>query len=98
MRNQKRGARQVGRQQSVNENAMNRKGPIKRSDEGVRRATGRDRDEWFTVLDTWGTAGRPYREIAEWLTGEHGISNWWAPETHCRVSAGAGIACPRCPP
>jgi hypothetical protein len=31
--------------ESLNENAMSRKGPIKRSDEGVRRATGRDRDE-----------------------------------------------------
>jgi uncharacterized protein YndB with AHSA1/START domain len=23
-------------------------------------------------------AGRPYREIADWLTGEHDISDWWA--------------------
>lgn len=24
----------------------------------VRRATGRDRDEWFALLDAWGAAGR----------------------------------------
>jgi uncharacterized protein YndB with AHSA1/START domain len=46
--------------------------------EGVQRATGRTRDEWFAVLDAWGAPGRPYREIAEWLTGEHELSRWWA--------------------
>ncbi|HSJ61098.1 MAG TPA: DUF4287 domain-containing protein [Jiangellaceae bacterium] len=45
---------------------------------GIERATGRDRDEWFGVLDDWGAPGRPYREIASWLTGEHGMSSWWA--------------------
>lgn len=44
----------------------------------LRRSTGRDRGEWFAVLDEWGAGGRPYREIADWLTGEHGVSAWWA--------------------
>ena len=48
------------------------------SGERMRRATGRDQEGWFGVLDTWGAGGRPYREIAAWLTGEHGLSNWWA--------------------
>jgi hypothetical protein len=48
------------------------------SGEGVRRATGRDREQWFGLLDAWGAAGRPYREIADWLTGEHDLSGWWA--------------------
>jgi uncharacterized protein YndB with AHSA1/START domain len=48
------------------------------SQTGVRRATGRDRDEWFALLDAWGAAGRPFRQIADWLTGEHGLSRWWA--------------------
>jgi hypothetical protein len=48
------------------------------SGEGVRRATGRDRGGWFAVLDAWGAAGRPYQEIAAWLTSEHGLSSWWA--------------------
>jgi uncharacterized protein YndB with AHSA1/START domain len=30
------------------------------------------------MLDAWGAGGRPYREIADWLTIEHGLSNWWA--------------------
>ena len=48
------------------------------SGEGMRRATGRDRDGWFAVLDAWGAAGRSYQEIAAWLTGEHDLSSWWA--------------------
>lgn len=46
--------------------------------EGVQRATGRTRQQWFALLDAWGAVGRPYREIADWLTGEHGLSRWWA--------------------
>jgi len=44
----------------------------------LRRSTGRDRGEWFAMLDTWGAPGRAYRDIADWLTGEHGVSAWWA--------------------
>lgn len=47
------------------------------TNEGVRRATGRSRDEWFEALDGWGAPGRPYRAIAGWLT-EQGLSKWWA--------------------
>jgi hypothetical protein len=43
--------------------------------DGLRRATGRDRDGWFAVLDAWGAAGRPYREIDDWLVIEHGLSS-----------------------
>jgi hypothetical protein len=45
---------------------------------GIGRATGRERQEWFAALDQWGAPGRPYREIADWLTGQHGLSEWWA--------------------
>ena len=45
---------------------------------GVRRGTGRERAEWFAVLDDWGGAARPYGEIAGWLRAEHGLSAWWA--------------------
>lgn len=42
------------------------------------RDTGRDRADWFALLDAWGAGGRKYAEIAAWLTGEHGLSKWWA--------------------
>lgn len=54
-----------------------RKDPAQRRP-GLRRATGRDYDEWFAVLDEWGAPGRPFREIAGWLRTEHGMSAWWA--------------------
>jgi len=42
--------------------------------DAVRRATGRDRAEWFALLDAWGAPGRRYREIADWVMGEHDVS------------------------
>ena len=47
-------------------------------EETVRAATGHTRAEWFVKLDKWGAPGRPYREIAEWLTDKNGVSKWWA--------------------
>lgn len=48
------------------------------SREAVLRATGRERREWFALLDAWGAAGREHRVIAAWIMGEHGVDNWWA--------------------
>ena len=48
------------------------------STEKPRPTTGHDRAFWFAELDAWGAAGRPYREIADWLTTEQGLSAWWA--------------------
>lgn len=45
---------------------------------GTRRAAGRTYDQWFALLDQWGAPGRPFREIADWLEGEHDLSRWWA--------------------
>lgn len=64
------------------------------SGSGVRRATGRDRDEWFAALDAWGAAGRPYREIARWLTDEQGISAWWAQKLIVEYEQDRGIRRP----
>ncbi len=30
------------------------------------------------MLDRWGAPGRPFRQIAEFLKTEHGLSHWWA--------------------
>ena len=62
-----------------------------RSKDGVGRATGRGRNEWFALLDAWGAAGRPYREIAGWLTGEHGISDWWAQKLIVEYEQARGV-------
>ena len=64
------------------------------SAETVRRATGRDRDEWFALLDAGGMAGRPYREIADWLTGEHDLSKWWAQKLIVEYEQARGLRDP----
>lgn len=52
---------------------------IAKTDEsGLVRSTGRDRQEWFDLLDSWDAVSREYREIAAWLTGEYRLSSWWA--------------------
>jgi uncharacterized protein YndB with AHSA1/START domain len=67
---------------------------LRKSVSGVQRATGRDREEWFTLLDAWGAAGRPYREIADWLTGEHGLSKWWAQKLIVEYEEARGLRDP----
>jgi hypothetical protein len=62
--------------------------------EGVQRATGRGRDEWFSMLDEWSAPGRPYREIADWLTGEHGLSKWWAQKLIVEYEEARGLRPP----
>jgi hypothetical protein len=52
--------------------------PQPRTSAALRRSTGRDRGDWFALLDEWGAAGHAYRDIADWLVGEHGLSSWWA--------------------
>ena len=65
-----------------------------RSSESLRRSTGRDRHEWFALLDEWGAVGRPYREIAGWLTGEHGVSRWWAQKLIVEYEQARGVRQP----
>jgi uncharacterized protein YndB with AHSA1/START domain len=65
-----------------------------RTSEALRRASGRDRPEWFALLDAWGAAGRPYREIADWLTGEHSLSDWWAQKLIVEYEEARGLRAP----
>jgi uncharacterized protein YndB with AHSA1/START domain len=62
--------------------------------DGVRRATGRDREGWFALLDEWGARGRPYREIAAWLTTEHELSKWWAQKLIVEYEQARGVRPP----
>ena len=59
--------------------------------EGIERATGRGRQAWFGVLDAWGAQGRPFREIADWLTAEHGMTFWWAQKLIVEYEEARGI-------
>ncbi len=47
--------------------------PLATSDEEIRRRTGRGWEEWFDLLDDWGAAERPHREVARQVASELGI-------------------------
>jgi uncharacterized protein YndB with AHSA1/START domain len=65
-----------------------------RSSAALRKASGRDRPEWFALLDAWGAPGRPYREIADWLTGRHSLSDWWAQKLIVEYEEARGLRAP----
>lgn len=62
-----------------------------KSSTALRASTGRDYAEWFAALDAWGARGRPYQEIAAWLTGEEGVSAWWAQKLIVEYEQDRGI-------
>ena len=64
-----------------------------RIDTGLREATGKGRDEWYAELDAWGAAGKPYAEVAAWLT-QHGMSDWWAQKTIVEYEQVRGVRGP----
>lgn len=57
----------------------------------LERTTGRDREGWFALLDSWGAVGLPYREIADWLTGVQGLSDWWAQKLIVEYEQARGV-------
>lgn len=55
-----------------------RAGQGRTSEEAVRSATGRGRDEWFALLDERGATAQKHRDIAAWIMREYDVDNWWA--------------------
>jgi hypothetical protein len=53
-----------------------------------------DRAYWFGLLDDWGAPGRPYREIADWLTADQGLSAWWAQKVIVEYEQARGLRDP----
>src|SRR5882672_3317104 len=48
------------------------------SDEAVKKATGKDWKQWFSLLDKHGAQKLAHRDIAELLAGKYVDSGWWA--------------------
>lgn len=63
-------------------------------DRSGRQAAGRTYGEWFELLDRWGAPGRPFREIADWLEGEHDLSSWWAQKLIVEYEQARGLRPP----
>ena len=61
---------------------------------GIEASTGRDYGSWFALLDQWGAPQRPYREIADWLVTEHGLSRWWAQKLVVHYQQERGLRAP----
>src|SRR5262245_62073386 len=47
-------------------------------DGSVLAKTGRAREEWFSILDSFGVARHGHRDAAAHLRDDHGVSPWWA--------------------
>lgn len=62
--------------------------------DGVVRGTGRSREEWFALLDERDAARRGYQDSAAWLTGEHGLSRWWAQKLVVEYEQARGVRAP----
>jgi hypothetical protein len=58
---------------SANGAAAEERPPLATSDETIRERTGRGWEEWFDLLDEWGMAELPHREIARRVAVELGI-------------------------
>ncbi len=69
------------------------RGATKRG-KALRAATGRDYDQWFQALDTWGAPDRSYHQIAAWLTGDHDVSDWWAQKLIVEYEESRGLRAP----
>ena len=64
------------------------------SPDAVRRATGRDWDEWFALLDEWGAAGHEHKAIATWLREQHRVPGWWAQNVTVEYERARGLRAP----
>ncbi|MGH2805977.1 MAG: hypothetical protein ACRDKT_01755 [Actinomycetota bacterium] len=62
--------------------------------ETVRAATGKTQEQWYALLDKWGAPGRPYKEIAEFLTTKHDVSRWWAQKLIVEYEQDRGVRDP----
>lgn len=61
------------------------------SNDAVLAKTGKDWDEWFTILDAFGVDEKGHTATAAWLRAEHGVSPWWAQAVTVRYEHERGI-------
>ena len=48
------------------------------SDESVKKATSRNWEQWFAILDQAKMFEKSHREMARWLSDNHTRDDWWA--------------------
>jgi len=62
-----------------------------KSDETIKRGSGKSWDEWFAILDGWGAATRSHGEIARYVNEEHEVAGWWAQTVTVGYERGRGM-------
>jgi hypothetical protein len=63
-------------------------------EESARQATGRERVEWFDLLDAAGAGEWTHAATAAWLVGEHAVDPWWAQHLTVAYEQSRGIRAP----
>src|SRR5690349_20694623 len=53
-------------------------GRARMSDAAVKAKTGRDWQQWFSILDRAGATKMSHKEIAEYLYDRQGVPGWWS--------------------
>lgn len=62
-----------------------------KSDETIKRGSGKSWDEWFAILDAWGATKRSHGEIARYVNEEHEVAGWWAQTVTVGYERGRGM-------
>ncbi|MDQ3660410.1 MAG: hypothetical protein M3454_04985 [Actinomycetota bacterium] len=62
-----------------------------KSEEAIKRGSGKTWDEWFAILDEWGATKRTHGEIARHVHEEHDVSGWWAQTVTVGYERGRGM-------
>jgi hypothetical protein len=52
--------------------------PMPVSADKIKEATGRQWEQWFSILDRWGARDKKHGETAEFLMAEHDVEGWFA--------------------
>lgn len=62
-----------------------------KSDESIKRGSGKSWDEWFAILDAWGATKLTHGEIARYVNEEHDVPGWWAQTVTVGYERGRGM-------
>jgi hypothetical protein len=62
-----------------------------KSEESIKRGSGKSWDEWFAILDFWGAKERTHTEIARYVNEEHRVPGWWAQTVTVGYERGRGM-------
>jgi hypothetical protein len=60
-------------------------------DETVVPKTGKNWEEWYSVLDSWGAQQQPYTLTTRHLRETHGVSTFWATNITSRYQWARGL-------